>query len=124
MNKLLKIILVLSFSLLCFSCYYDEVLERPDLPVPEDVSFQNEIQPIFNTSCVACHNEDRDPDLRAGNAYAALINGNYVIAGDADNSQLYNDLPGVGHPVNVGFSLSDEDIALIRAWINEGAQNN
>ena len=124
MKKLFKIVLCFSIGLLCFSCYYDEVLEMPELPIPEDVSFQSDIQPIFTSSCATCHDQNRDPDLRDGNAFAALMAGNYIVVGNADNSELFNKLPGIGHPVDVGFNLGADDIALIRAWINEGAKNN
>ena len=126
MKKLLQIVLICSLSLLCFSCYYDEIQEEiitPDLPVdPGDpnyveISFQTEIQPIFTDNCVQCHNANRDPDLRAGNSYAALIP-EYVTPNNADNSSLYIEL-AYGHQ-----NLNADKIALIKGWINQGAKNN
>ena len=125
MKKLIKIALVSSLTLLCFSCYYDEFLEEEEVVIDPDevVSFENDIQPIFSTNCIVCHNADRDPDLREGNAHTALVP-EYVTAFDPENSLLYNRLPGIGHPIDAGFSLSDNDIALIYAWIDRGALNN
>lgn len=128
MKKLFRIVLVSSLSLLCFSCYYDELIERPidipDIPdIPENVSYANEVQPIFTDYCISCHAGSLSPDLRPGKSYDALVP-DYVIAGDPLGSTLFQSLPGIGHPMNVGFELSDEDIAIIYAWIDQGAENN
>jgi hypothetical protein len=126
MKKLLQIVLVSSLSLLCFSCYYDEipeqlVIEIPEIPDTQVISFGTEIQPIFS-KCTGCHGANVSPDLRAGNSYSALVP-KYVSAGNADTSRLYNYLPGDKH-FDVGISLSANEIALIKAWINQGAKNN
>jgi len=129
MKKLLQIVLISSLSLLFFSCYYDEVPEYedvtneiPDIPNTQVISYSGDIQPIFTTSCVNCHATNVSPDLRTGNSYNALVP-TYVTANDPDGSRLYNYLPGKGHH-DVGFEMSVNDIALIKAWINQGAQNN
>ena len=120
MKKLLQIVLVSSLSLLCFSCYYDnETIEIPD--VTDEVFFSNDVQPIL-TKCIGCHNGTTDPDLREGNSYDALVD-EYVNPGNADDSDLYNYLPGNGHH-SINFTLSIDEIALIKAWINQGAKNN
>lgn len=128
MKKLFQIVLVSSLSLLCFSCYYDELVERPiDAPpgeVPgEDISYQNEIQPIWTKDCISCHPNSSQPDLRQGFSYESLVP-DYVIAGNPGGSELYIKLPGNNHPVDVGFELSEEDEALIYYWIEQGAKNN
>lgn len=122
MKKLLKIVLVSSLSLLCFSCYYNELPEEIPPEVPDVVSFSNDILPIFS-QCTGCHNGTiANPDLREANAYNALVP-DYVTPGDADNSSLYNTLPGNGHSP-ISFTLSSDEIALIKAWIDRGAENN
>lgn len=126
MKKLLQIVLISSLSLLCFSCYYDEIPEKlvvdiPEIPDTQVISFGTEIQPIFS-KCTSCHSTSASPDLRAGNSYNALVP-KYVTAGNADASKLYNYLPGDKH-FDVGISLSVNEIALIKAWINQGAKNN
>lgn len=128
MKKLFRIVLVSSLSLLCFSCYYDELIERPiDIPeipdLPENISYSTEVQPIFTTNCISCHSSSLSPDLRAGYSYDALVP-DYVIAGDPEASKLFQNLPGIGHPIDVGFVLGAEDIAYIYAWIDQGAKNN
>ena len=82
-----------------------------------EISFQTEIQPIFSENCVQCHNANRDPDLRDGLAYNALLP-EYVTSDNADNSLLYITLAD-GHQ-----NLNADKIALIKGWINQGANNN
>lgn len=123
MKNITPFILAGTFLLLS-SCYYDtrDAQEVPDVPVPDDISFSADIQPIFN-QCTQCHNGSPNPDLREGNSYNALVPA-YVEAGNAEGSLLYQRLPGVGHPFDVGFVLDAEEISLIKGWIDQGAKNN
>lgn len=111
--------------LLLGSCYYDELIEEevPDIPDTEEISFATDIEPLF-TACTACHDGSvANPDLRAGNAYDALVPA-YVVPGDAEGSEFYQKLPGVGHPFDPGVVLTSSEIALIKAWIDRGAEDN
>jgi len=126
MKKLIRIVLVSSLSLLCFSCYYDELPEELDtiteIPDEQEVSFSKDIQPIFS-NCTGCHDGNvANPDLREGNAFNTLVP-NYVLAGNADNSDLFKKSPGKDHQ-DVGFVLSNDEFALIKTWIDRGADNN
>lgn len=109
---------VLGLMLSLTGCYYDD-LQVAEIPViEEDVSFATEIQTIFNdNNCMQCHNASRNPDLREGFSYAALVPA-YAIANDPDASLLLTKLID-GHR-----SVSTTEIALIKAWIDQGAQNN
>ena len=123
MKKLILFILAGGFLLLS-SCYFDsrDADDIPEVPVPEGVSYSEDVQPIWNR-CTQCHNGTTDPDFREGNSYDALVP-SYVEAGNAEGSLLYQNLPGVGHPFNPGFTLSAEEIATVKGWIDEGAENN
>jgi len=127
MKRLLQIVLVSSLSLLCFSCYYDELPEETDLvaEIPDDevVSFKDDVQPIFDEKCIGCHNGNfANPDLREGNAYNAIVP-QYIIAGDAENSEFYQKLPGNDHQ-DIDIVLTNEEIGIIKAWIDRGGENN
>ncbi|MBT8273832.1 MAG: cytochrome c [Bacteroidia bacterium] len=123
MKKLAPFVLAFSIIGFCYSCYYDTFLEL-DIPIDEIVSYSNDIQPIFTASCISCHDGmTADPDLREGSSYNMLVP-QYVTAFESENSSLIDNLPGNNHPVDIGFSLSDEDIALIEAWIDQGAEDN
>lgn len=107
------------------------------------VSFSKDIQPVFNTSCVACHQGARAPaglNLESGSAHANLVNVkaseaaalNRVTPGAADKSYLVNKLLGtqaqVGGsggqmPFN-GAPLIPAQISLIQQWITQGAPDN
>jgi hypothetical protein len=105
------------------------------------VSFQNTIQPIFTQRCAfsGCHDSRTriaNLDLSAGNAYAHLVNvpsaqdprWTRVVPGDPARSLLYRkvseDNPPVGSRMPLGGRLTDEQITLIRLWIEQGARNN
>lgn len=91
------------------------------------VNYYRDIEPILNSSCASCHQEsmaagglklDAPENLLQGGA-----SGKAVIPGKADRSLLYQRLtvttdkrmPPVG-------ALTEEQLALIRAWINLGAK--
>lgn len=130
MIKGFKIVLSLGLCLGSYSCYYDKILEQeiPDIPTDQEIFFSTDIEPLFSRSgkdCTACHNGLlQNPDLQVGNAYNALVPGGYVIPGDAEGSLFYQKLPGNGHAFDVGFTLSGEEIAIIKTWIDRGAENN
>jgi hypothetical protein len=101
------------------------------------VSFSNQIQPIFNKNnqCTGCHGGSGGLTITAGVSYNNLVNINAqssctalkrVLPFDADNSVLYKKVSGTtcGSRMPQGSSLSASDIALIRDWINQGANNN
>ncbi len=129
MKKICSNILALGLLLMYSSCYYDEIVEEmiPDIPDEQEVSFESDIQPIFTQQgkdCTACHNGTvANPDLREGNAYGAIVP-DLVVAGNAEDSEFYRKLPGNNHPVEAGFLLNVDEIALIKAWIDRGAENN
>jgi len=124
MKKLLKIVLVSSIPLVLFSCYYDEfpeLVEEEEIVIPPGtvVSFADDILPIFATyDCTQCHNASgQNPNLSAGSAYNALVP-TFVTAEDPSNSRLYIQLVS-GHR-----NVDATSIALIKQWIEDGAENN
>ena len=122
MKKLLKIVLVSSLALLYYTCYYDEFPEEPEVVIDPDeiVSFADDIIPIFiSFDCAQCHNPaQQDPDLTQGNEYSSLVP-NYVSAGNALSSQLYIKLA-----VDEHRNVDATSLALIKEWIDRGAENN
>ena len=125
MKKLFQFILMIIMGLVINACYYDAfpeevnevIIDDPGDNPTEDVSFQNEIQPIFTSRCIGCHGGTLNPDLREGNSYTSLVPA-YVNANNAASSALVIQLEN-GHQ-----NVPNEDITLIKAWINQGAQDN
>ncbi|MCS7065678.1 MAG: hypothetical protein NZL85_05315, partial [Fimbriimonadales bacterium] len=105
------------------------------------VSFRNAVQPIFTQRCATfgCHDSlarTADLDLSAGNAYANLVNvpsaldpsWMRVVPSNPASSLLYRKVseanPPVGSRMPPGGQLTNEQILLIRLWIEQGARNN
>jgi hypothetical protein len=123
MKKNALLILAASLLLLSTSCYYDELPAEEEIVIPPDatISFEEAVLPILvKYNCAGCHDGSLDPDLRAANAYDALVPA-YVVSGDADASVFFQRLPGKSHPPVGGISLTDNEITTIEEWINRGA---
>jgi hypothetical protein len=130
MKKRISFFLLSALVLFNFSCYYDQEIDLseplPDIPEDQEISFRSDIEPLFSQSgkdCTACHNGNiANPDLRIGQAYRVIVT--QIVPGDAEGSSFYQSLPGNGHPIDVGYVLEGEDLALIKEWIDRGAENN
>jgi hypothetical protein len=108
------------------SCYYDEVIKVEEPVEGGDMSFTEDIVPIFNKSCnvSGCHNGSVAPNLLPANAYNALTSGNYVNTGDPESSELYQWVKG-NKAMPMPLTGSNESYnAKILAWIKQGASNN
>jgi len=123
MKNIFKYLMIICIGGLLHSCYYDAYIEEEATDpgdgggeVPTVVSFQTDIQPIF-AKCTGCHGGNLNPDLREGNSYASLVP-TYVKANDSGNSELFIKL-AEGHQ-----GVSNANLELIKAWIDQGAENN
>lgn len=124
MNKLSFIISFLVLTVLLQGCYYDET-PNPEGVLPKDISFSKDVQQIFNLNCVSCHAGSLAPNLTTGNSFKELIDGNYIIPFDAENSNLIKSLLGEGKALMPpSGSLSQSDINIVRRWINESSVDN
>jgi hypothetical protein len=108
----------------------------------QPVDFAAQIQPIFDRSCATtfCHagsGPQQGLNLEAGKSYANIVSvpstqapsAMRVVPFDAENSYLYLKLKG--EQANLGGSggrmpsgrpaLPEDQLALIRAWIDQGA---
>jgi mono/diheme cytochrome c family protein len=91
------------------------------------VSFARQVLPIFEATCSECHGAETKElelglitydDVMKGSEY-----GTVVEAGDPANSLLL-DMITAGEMPQDAPALEDDEIALIRSWIEQGAQNN
>jgi uncharacterized membrane protein len=98
---------------------------------PATTSFYaKQINPILDANCVACHGEAKSQGGLRMNSYELLMKGGkdgpVVVAGNPQNSLLFKRvtlppdhkqfMPAEGKP-----PLHAEEIALIKAWIEQGA---
>ncbi len=89
--------------------------------------FTSAIRPIMERSCWNCHGEalqlsgldlsTRESALRGGDSGAA------IVPGRAEDSRLYRRVAGLEQPPMPveGAALTQEEIAAVRRWIDEGA---
>lgn len=122
-KKLTTVFTALSILVLA-QCTYDVSLGPV---VTDEVSFSNDIIPIFNQSCnsAGCHNTGGvKPDLTAANAYQALNSGGYINTSSPDKSELYLWMKGEKRlPMPLSGPNANYN-ATVLAWISQGAQNN
>ena len=124
-KKVFKLFLALFLFTTFFSCEYEEMI--PPSTLPENVSFKNDIIPLFNQSCnaIGCHNEGGiSPDLSEANAYNDILDNNLVDFNNAENSILYMRMIDVLSPMPMSGILSETQTNKVLVWIREGAINN
>ena len=105
--------------------------EAPALPPPADVTveFERDVAPIFAQKCEACHGSSQQMSGLRLDSRAAVLTGGYsgaaIEPGKSGQSRLIHMLVGVpGRPVMPmgGDKLTAEQIGLLRAWIDQGAE--
>ncbi len=95
----------------------------------QPVDFARDIQPIFEQHCYACHGEDRQRggvrlDRRASVWRGGDSGEPGVVPGDSAASHLVHSLTGADGLKQMPLNrdpLSEPQIALVRRWIDEGA---
>ena len=93
----------------------------------ETISFQSEIQPIFQKRCLLCHNEIAASGGLVLTTYKTLEKGGesgpIVIAGNTKESLLLQMVRGKSPRMpKSGKPLKPTELELIRTWITEGAK--
>lgn len=90
--------------------------------VGQEVDFETQIKPIFEQHCIACHGPSEDKSFRIDDRDATL---SYLYEGEAEESDLYlvlvSEEEGVKMPPSTGRPLTEDQITLVKTWINEGA---
>lgn len=108
------------------------------------VSFENQVMPILQTSCVSCHSGEGEGAQQTKlllTSYAQIMQGTrlgaVVVPGSAVSSTLYlvidhkvdTKIQMPPHhddkfPQGQGKPLGSDQITTIKQWIDEGAKNN
>ena len=127
MNQKLKgtrqilVALVLIATIAGFSSCEKYSYTQPPVDPNTTWHFQADIQPIFNSNCVTCHNGTKQfPDLRDGKSYQALTKGGYVIL-PGETSRLYRHMTTNSEHIP---RSTDTEKQKVLNWINPGALNN
>lgn len=101
------------------------------------ISFNRDIRPILSDKCFACHGPDAAVaddaggfrlDIREGAVAPAAASGKVpIVPGDADASEVIKRVLStkpnlVMPPPKTHTSVTGEEVALLKRWINEGAK--
>ena len=99
-------------------------------PAEQQVSFANDIRPILKNKCMSCHGGVAQQGglsfLFEEHLYKQLKTGKKaVVPGDASKSEIYQRVT-TENPQKVmppeGEKLTQEEISLLQAWIDQGAK--
>jgi hypothetical protein len=118
--------LLLAGLVVCLSTCEKNAIAPAPIVLPAVVSFNNDIQPLFNLYCTmsGCHsgtNPSSRLDLTQGNSYNALFKRNEIDTLAPSNSRLYTAL---SLPMPPWGKLVDYDTQIILKWIQQGAKSN
>ena len=131
-------------KLTCFFLFFLVTACGPELPdsvvmaeanLPETVDYNFHVRPILSDKCFACHGPDAENQQaglrldRAEDAYRALESGKgpaivpkHPAKSEAFVRILSTDAEQVMPPPDSHLKLSSEEIAIIKRWIEQGAQ--
>ena len=134
----LKVSFAITTAIGIASCAFAAGVDTSKLPAPSTktgVTFATDIKPIFDASCVKCHGQTKPKaKLRLDTLEGTLKgseNGKVIEAGKSEKSVLVLNIAHLGDeddfmppPKNkLGLKkLTDEQIGLVRAWIDQGAK--
>lgn len=126
--KITRLILLMCIctAVSMFSCKH-EIPVLPGPPDEEDICFETEILPIFQSYCAksGCHDAATASEGYILDSYANIV-ARGIDEGNAAGSKIYEVLNEDGDdrmPQPPNSPLSAAQISLIAQWINEGAQN-
>jgi hypothetical protein len=101
---------------------------------PKEISYSKEVAPILDKFCATCHNEDEDhPSQLFMDSYESLMkggkHGQAVKPGNAKESLLLQKLDpeppfGKKMPPSKKLIPTDEQVEVLRQWIDQGAKKN
>lgn len=99
-----------------------------------EASFKRDIQPIIEWRCIRCHSSGGEGETKSGlnlGGYDELMagtnqGGDLIVPGSAANSSFMVMVTRKDH-LRMPFGalpLADDEIRVIRTWIEQGAKNN
>jgi mono/diheme cytochrome c family protein len=99
-------------------------------PAAPRVSFNRDIRPILSNNCFACHGPDeqqRETKFHFDTKEGAFAEDGIIEPGNAAKSVLVKRITNPDPdermpPPDSGHALTDHQIALLRQWIDEGAE--
>jgi uncharacterized membrane protein len=100
----------------------------------KEISYSKDVSPILDKFCTTCHNEDEDhPSQLFMDSYESLMkggkHGQAVKPGSAKESLLLQKMDaeppfGKKMPPSKKLIPTDEQVEILRQWIDQGAKKN
>jgi hypothetical protein len=91
---------------------------------PEPVPYAR-IQALFEKHCISCHDRKEAKAELVLETYEDLLKGDVLVPGKPEESTLFRSVTHAKKPFmpppKKAPKMSDEEIALVRAWISQGA---
>jgi mono/diheme cytochrome c family protein len=105
----------------------------PPASTKTGVTYATDIKPIFDAACVKCHGEKKPGHGIVLTSLESVLkggkDGKIIVVGDSTKGDLIasiahtGDDPSLFMPKGKGAQkLTDDQIGLIRAWIDQGAK--
>jgi mono/diheme cytochrome c family protein len=128
------ILVVIGISAAAFAADPD-TSKLPPASAKTGVIYETDIKPIFDASCIKCHGEQKPKGKLRLDSLAGVMkggeDGKVIEVGNSTKSTLVLNVAHLGDeddfmppPKNkMGLKkLTDDQIGLIRAWIDQGAK--
>ncbi len=115
-------------SLLAFAAQPVDITKLPP-PVTRPIDFVRDVRPIFEENCYSCHGPEKQKSgYRLDDKSAALTGGDgsapNIVVSQSAASPLIHFVAGLDEDKlmpNKGDPLTDEQVGILRAWIDQGA---
>jgi WD40 repeat protein len=96
-------------------------------PVQKPVDYARDIEPILTRNCIKCHGENKQKSSFRIDSREAVLKGGEVgkavVVGKSEESPLIRYVAHVDEDIKMppeSARLSDQEIGLLRAWIDQG----
>ena len=120
-----------AFQILCCILFFSAAVDQR-IVAEDKIDFSRQIRPILSAACYQCHGPDekqRQAALRLDQQESLLVNRDVrpaVVPGNHTQSELFhrissNDPEMRMPPPDVVRQLTEEEIELLKSWINQGA---
>ncbi|MGD8852815.1 MAG: hypothetical protein PVI28_10455 [Gammaproteobacteria bacterium] len=99
----------------------------------ESISYKEDVAPIIEAKCIECHLPPKaEGYLKSGlsmESYESLMKGTIygpvIVPGDSQHSTLNMVVEGrLNASMRAPYPLTEAEIAILRLWVDQGAQNN
>jgi mono/diheme cytochrome c family protein len=132
MTKLNILLLAAVFGFAAAVAAQDAPPALPPASTKTGVTFATDIKPIFDASCIKCHGAKKPGHGIVLTSLASTLKGGkdgpIIVVGDSSKGDLIESIAHLGDPQSFmpkgkgAKKLTDEQIGLIRAWIDQGAK--